>query len=69
MSQSPEAIKPCRCGCGPSEDPHAVQVQTYRSFDIDGPNDCYVLCEGCGAEGPYARTRQIAVGLWNRSEG
>lgn len=61
-------IAACRCGCGPNDDPHAVQVQTYRDFDRDGPEDCYVLCEACGAEGPYSLSRAKAIVEWNRRE-
>jgi len=54
---------PCPfCGCGPSDDEHAPQVQLYRG--ISAP-EVYVWCEACGAEGPTRPTRAEALTAWN----
>ena len=62
-----QELLPCPfCGCGPSNDEHAQQVQFYR--EISAPNG-YVWCEGCGAEGPWRKDRDEAIAAWNHRTG
>ena len=67
LSAAATELLPCPfCGCGPSSDEHAQQVQFYRA--VGAPNG-YVWCEGCGAEGPERQDRNAAIAAWNTRTG
>lgn len=64
-----DSVKPCPfCNFQVEEDDGDFCYPISRDLDVWNAN-CYQSGGGCGAQGPYAPTREQAIAAWNHRGG